>query len=624
MKFNELPLQEPLLKAIAAMGYEDATEIQVKAIENLGHQLIDFVGQAQTGTGKTAAFSLPLLNQIDPNERSVQAIILSPTRELANQINGEIKKFSKFSKIKTLSVYGGVPISTQIQGLRKDRPQIIVGTPGRVLDLIKRGVLKLEDAKVAVLDEADEMLDMGFIDDVKEILSKLGDKRKTWMFSATMPRAILDLIKNYLVEPVVVSIKKKTLSNENIDQLHYVIHYRNMTEAVCRLLDSLDDNPYGIIFCRTRVETKNLADILNERGYKSDSLHGDMSQQQRDLTMRKFKEKKVKLLVCTDVAARGIDVENLTHVINYGLPQDLEAYVHRIGRTGRAGAKGIAMSIVEPGDRYRLRQLENLTKAKIRKEMLPSSESLKDSMVKREVQKFEGIYEMLEANDKLDETYKHFEGEFEHLDKEGLMRVMFTHLFSNKLKLYSSNKVLDFDDKGRNESTATRGAARTAGNVRMFVNVGKEHGLTLDTLLGSIADKANIEKGNINNVDLKNEFSFIEIPSANQDAVLAIRDFMVGERKVRFELTKSGNGGGGSRRGGGGGFRGRTGGGGRSGGGRSGGGRSGGGARTGERSSGSRPSGNRPGGRPDGNRSGGNRSGGNSTAGSNSGGNSFR
>ena len=557
MTFQELPLRESLIRAITERGYVEPTDIQAEAIPALATTDTDFVGQAQTGTGKTAAFVLPLLNKIDSNNRDVQALILTPTRELANQITEEIKKFAKYEKTKTIAVYGGVSTEAQIRGLRKDRPQIVVGTPGRVLDLIDRGVLILDNAKFAILDEADEMLDMGFIDDVKQILSNLGEERKTWMFSATMPAPILSLIKTYLKDPLVVKVKKTTLSNESIEQKHYVVRHSQMSEAVCRILDSLDDY-YGMIFCRTKIDAKTLADELNARGYPSDSMHGDMSQQQRDITMKNFKQKKINMLVCTDVAARGIDVDNLTHVINYGLPQDIESYVHRIGRTGRAGQKGVAITLVEPSERYRLRMVENNTKARVAQATLPTPTELKQVLVRKEIKKFDTLIEKL---DRL-ETDAVFAEKFESMDKADLLKVMYNHLFASQITRYDHAPSLEVaerrpdsrdsrsndsrdsrpNDRGsdrRDSAPQGRGTGTSTGNMRFFVNIGKEHGLNLKSLLGGIATMVNVDERMIRNVDMKETFSFLEVPEQFGEVLLKVDNPMIIERNVRFELTRS-------------------------------------------------------------------------------------
>ncbi len=552
MTFQDLPLKETLLKAIADRGYTEPTEIQAEAIPLLAGEPIDFVGQAQTGTGKTAAFVLPLLNHIDPAGKDVQALILTPTRELANQICEEIKKLTTYEKIKTVSVYGGVSIEGQIKDLRRGRPQIVVGTPGRVLDLIDRDILILDKAKFAVLDEADEMLDMGFIDDVQTILSNFSDERKTWMFSATMPGPILTLINKYLKDPKVIKIRKKTLSNESIVQKHFVVRSENMTEAVCRILDSLE-NYYGMIFCRTKVDAKSLADELNVRGYPSDSLHGDMSQQQRDITMKNFKNKKINMLVCTDVAARGIDVDNLTHVINYGLPQDIEAYVHRIGRTGRAGLTGTALTIIEPMERRKLGAIENITKAKIDKGTLPTADELKEVLVRKEIGKLDQWIEDSTSTNTEDAIYKIFAEKFETLSKEDFVKVVYTHLFKSQIDRYNKSPSLEIKERkpgermergardGRGfDSQGSQGRANQNGNVRFFVNVGREHGIDLRGLLDSVASFANIDQRLIRNVDLKQSFSFLEVPEQYSEAILGIRGAAVGDRTVRFELTNGG------------------------------------------------------------------------------------
>lgn len=535
-----MPLRESLIRAITERGYVEPTDIQREAIPALATTDTDFVGQAQTGTGKTAAFVLPLLHKIDAGNRDVQALILTPTRELANQITEEIKKFAKYEKIKTLAVYGGVSTEAQIRGLRKDRPQIVVGTPGRVLDLIDRGVLILDNAKFAILDEADEMLDMGFIDDVKQILSNLGSERKTWMFSATMPAPILSLIKTYLKDPLVVKVKKTTLSNESIEQKHYVVRHSHMSEAVCRILDSLDDY-YGMIFCRTKIDAKTLADELNARGYPSDSMHGDMSQQQRDITMKNFKQKKINMLVCTDVAARGIDVDNLTHVINYGLPQDIESYVHRIGRTGRAGLKGVALTLVEPSERYRLRMVENNTKARIVQATLPTPEELKQVLVKKEIKKFDGLIEKLE---KLQGDAV-FSEKFESMEKEDILKIMYNHLFASQISRYDNVPSLEISERRPEGRTPARTAGNSPGNgagngnMRFFVNIGKDHGLTLKSLLGGIAGMVNVDERMIRNVDMKETFSFLEVPSQFGEVLLQTHNPTIIDRNVRFELTRS-------------------------------------------------------------------------------------
>lgn len=568
MNFNEIPLKESLLRALEDRGFETATDIQSQAIPLLIEKNTDFVGQAQTGTGKTAAFSLPLLHLLDTSSKSIQAIILSPTRELANQICDEIKKLSTHDNIKTMSVYGGTSIDNQIRNLKKIKPQIVVGTPGRVLDLIRRRVLQLSDVNYAVLDEADEMLDMGFLDDVKEILAQ-AENKKTWMFSATMPPAILDLIKNYLDEPEIVRVKKKTLSNDNITQKFYLVRDQYMREAVCRLLDAVEEY-YGIIFTKTKIEASSLCDELNLRGYLADSLHGDMDQKHRDITMRKFKDKKVKLLVCTDVAARGIDVDHLTHVFNFGLPQDLESYVHRIGRTGRAGQKGLALSVVTPSEIRKISALERLTKAKIERERIPCVETLKGAMVRRKLNHFDEIFEELEQSDDLDDSFASFAENFDHLEKEQVLRAMYKSLFADNLKRFEMNPTIDLEPKKRGErGSGPRGEMRAdaRGNIRCFVNYGRDDGAQIRSFLDAIAGELKIDQRNIRNVQLKDKFSFIDIPFETGKLLIAGEEqVFIGNKKLRFEATRErggdrgGRGGRGGDRGGRGGDRGGRGG----------------------------------------------------------------
>jgi ATP-dependent RNA helicase DeaD len=433
MLFTELNLKSSSLEAIKFMGFESPTEIQEKSIPILIEKNIDFIGQAQTGTGKTAAFTLPLLEKLDLDSRYIQAVVIAPTRELANQICVEIDKLSKFEPVRTLAVYGGVPISGQLRKLKQDRPQVIVGTPGRLLDVMGRGAFDLQKCKYVILDEADEMLDMGFFEDVQEILAQVPEK-KIWMFSATMPKPILNMINKHFCDPELVRVTKKILTSDSIDQQFCIVRRRDQVEALCRYLD-YKQNVYAIVFCRTKVGTKELTDELNMRGFPSDALHGDMSQEQRDLTMKKFKAKKINLLICTDVAARGIDVTDLTHVINYGLPQDNEAYVHRIGRTGRGGSKGVALSIIEPSEMRRVSQIERITKAKIEKVTLPEVSKIVEVLMAKSTNDFESLVENMNEEDK---QFIAFKEHFEVKSKDELLKGLYSFIFSQSLKRYKN------------------------------------------------------------------------------------------------------------------------------------------------------------------------------------------
>ena len=471
LNFSDFNLSDDLLRAISDIGHTTATEIQAKAIPILTAAEVDFVGQAQTGTGKTAAFVLPLLQNLDPNSKDVQSIILSPTRELANQICDEVYKLGKYSKIKTLAIFGGTPYEKQIRGLKRDRPQIVVGTPGRVMDLIKQGILKLDKVKFFVLDEADEMLNMGFFDAVKEILTRVNKDRRMWMFSATMSRNILNLIRDEFNNPEIVKVEKKTLSNDDIEQKYYLVRRRYYMEALCRILDT-DSDIYGIVFCRTRMDTRDLADELMTRGYSVDTLHGEMGQAARDAAMAKFKAKKSKLLVCTDVAARGIDVSDLTHVFNYGTTQDLESYVHRIGRTGRAGSKGTAISIIDPRDEFWVRKIERFTGKTITKSKLPTVEELKTGLVAKELEKIAPMFETIQVKGEefmLDKTFEKFNEYFETASKEEILKTMFTWQFNKELRRLNDVGSLDdikSDRNSRGRDRNTRGGRDARGGGR--------------------------------------------------------------------------------------------------------------------------------------------------------------
>jgi ATP-dependent RNA helicase DeaD len=525
--FTELGLKESSLKAIEKLGYTTPTEIQVKSIPLLLEKDIDFIGQAQTGTGKTAAFVLPLLEKIDLAKNEIQALIIAPTRELANQIQEEIDKLSCFEKARSVSVYGGTSVSGQIREIKQTRPQIVAGTPGRLIDMIERGVLKLETVKYVVLDEADEMLDMGFFDDVQEIVSHV-DESKLWMFSATMPKPILDLVNRHFKNPEMVKIKKEFLTSDAVKQQYVMVHRENMAEAVCRFLD-FNQDVYAIVFCRTKLGAKELADELNARGYPSDALHGDMSQDQRDLTMKKFKEKKINLLICTDVAARGIDVSDLTHVINFGLPQDNESYVHRIGRTGRGGKQGVALSIIEKSEGGRIAQIERITKAKIERIALPKVDEIKAVLLEKSFNQFS---ELLNG-DFENEMFTNFKNRFENLEKDQLMKGLYAFIFQNSFKRYLKAQDIDIAQRSATSNNAT------AGFDRFFVAIGREDRVQVPDMLKYFSRMLRMSGNEIGKVDLKDRFSFIEIPSHYREAMLELSGFDYNNRAVSVELSQS-------------------------------------------------------------------------------------
>ncbi|WCN36233.1 DEAD/DEAH box helicase [Aneurinibacillus uraniidurans] len=367
--FHELGISEPMQRAITDMGFEEASPIQEKAIP-IALMGKDIIGQAQTGTGKTAAFGIPILQKIDTSKESVQAIVIAPTRELAIQVSEEINRLAKYTKIRSLPIYGGESIERQIKAL-KHRPQIITGTPGRLLDHIKRKTLRLHHISMAVLDEADEMLNMGFLEDIEQILKETPKEKQTLLFSATMPKPIQNLAEKFMINPKIIKVQAKEITSQAVEQVYYEVNERDKFDVLCRLLD-VENPELAVIFGRTKMRVDELSDALNKRGYLAGGLHGDLNQRQRDVVMNKFREGNIDILVATDVAARGIDVSGVTHVYNFDIPQDPESYVHRIGRTGRAGKTGIAATFVTPRKTGQIRDIEKATKVKIRRKSVPT------------------------------------------------------------------------------------------------------------------------------------------------------------------------------------------------------------------------------------------------------------
>jgi len=469
LNFKDLKIKPEISRVLAEMGFTEPTEIQASAIPVLLNSNKDFVGQAQTGTGKTAAFVIPLLERIDYSNHNVQALILTPTRELATQVENEVKKFGKYTDVKSTCVYGGTGYENQIKALRSDKPQIVVGTPGRVIDMIKKRILKLDHANFCILDEADEMLNMGFFEDVQIILDSFKEDRQLMMFSATMAPQILKLIQKSFNEPVVCKIKNSSLSNDDIEQKYFVVREKHFKEALSRLIEDAPEM-YGIVFCRTKLETKTVADDLKKRGQMCEVLNGDMGQIERDHAMNCFKTKKVNLLVCTDVAARGIDVDHLTHVFNYGLPRDNESYVHRIGRTGRAGIKGKAYTILGPKSAFVIKQIEKHINKKIVQEALPTVEKLKRNLVQKEIENASQILSAIKLKGEDFKTESSFDlivESFGDLSKDELMKLMFVWKFNKEMRHLNNLADIESDMSTKDEkearikkkSTRVRGSA---------------------------------------------------------------------------------------------------------------------------------------------------------------------
>ncbi len=528
MEFESFALGPKLIHALADQGITEPTEIQSAAIPILLDGDTDFIGQAQTGTGKTLAFLLPLLSRVDLNSNYIQALVLAPTRELASQIAVEAAKLLPESKNKVEVVYGGQSVGLQLRDLKRNRPAILVGTPGRVKDLLERELLDLSQCQTSILDEADEMLDMGFLDDVKRILSFLSTKKKIWMFSATMPTEIRSLIKDFFNNPKEVKIAKKTLSNADVEQSYYLTRFVDKLEALSRLLDSLDDF-FLIIFCKTKIETKELSDELNRRGFQADALHGDMAQDQRDLTMDRFKNRHVHILVCTDVAARGIDVDSITHVINYGLPQDNESYVHRIGRTGRAGNKGQAISLIDSAEHSRIREIESITRAEIKRKYLPEVGLIKSNMIKREAKGFKISLDSwnLENEELFQDDLEIFEQSLAGASKEDLIKAIFVKSMQERLMRYVNGKKLDIEPY--------RAKPVKPGFKKFFINLGKVDGLELGDLLKIICRNSGASGNDIGKIVFKDNFSFFEASERIADKVSSLNQLDLAGKKIVCE-----------------------------------------------------------------------------------------
>ena len=516
--FEDLGLSNDSINAIKKKGFEKPSPIQEKIIPLLLKEDIDIIGQAQTGTGKTAAFGLPLLEKIDEKQKNVQAIILAPTRELAVQVASELNSLKGKKKIAIFPIYGGQSIENQISNLRKGI-QIVVGTPGRVIDHIKRKTMNIYNVRYFVLDEADEMLNMGFIDDVKYILSKTGEDKRIMLFSATIPNEILDISKRYMEEPKIVRTIGKEPTPSQTEQIYFEVNPYDKLEALSRIID-IETNFYGLIFCRTKVSTEEVANKLAERGYEAEALHGDFSQNQRERVLASFKRKKVKILVCTDVAARGLDIDSLTHVINYSLPQDPESYIHRIGRTGRAGKDGTAITFVTPEEYRKLFYIKKITKTEIKKKKIPGVEEI--VQMKRD-KILSGLSDIIEEG-KIEKYKKIAEEILENYPPEQAVAALIKMSFGEELdeKNYNQIKKLEINRKGK---------------TRLFVSLGKEGGYNRDKLIKYITEKTKVPANRIRDIDIFDNFSFITAPF--EDAEIILEVFKRRKKGKRPLITKA-------------------------------------------------------------------------------------
>lgn len=539
--FEELGVSAEIRRAISEMGYEHPMPVQEEVIPYLLGVGNDVIALAQTGTGKTAAFGLPVLQKVNPNDRRTQAVILSPTRELCLQIAGDLKEYARYiDDLHVLAVYGGSSIESQIRSLRKGA-QVIVATPGRLIDLMNRGVAKLDAVENVVLDEADEMLNMGFTESINEILAGVPAERNTLLFSATMGKEIERIAKSYLHDYKEIVVGSRNEGAENVNHIYYLVHAKDKYAALKRIVDYYP-RIYGIIFCRTRLETQEVADHLIRDGYNAEALHGDLSQAQRDLTMQKFRQHHTQLLIATDVAARGLDVDDLTHVINYGLPDDVENYTHRSGRTGRAGKRGTSISIIHLREKGKVRIIEKVIGKKFEAGTLPEPQEI----CTKQLYKVMDELELIEVNDTeiapfLPEIFR----KLEWLTKEDLIKRIVSREFGHFLRYYADAPVIEqpTDRKGSDDDTrksrrerrkgAEGGHQAEEGYTRLFINLGKRDNFYAREIINLVNRYVKGGKVEIGRIDLTNNCSFFEVPNEDADLVLSkMKRVKVGDRKV--------------------------------------------------------------------------------------------
>ena len=540
--FEELGVAAPILKAIQELGYESPMPVQEEVIPFLLGEDNDVIALAQTGTGKTAAFGLPILQKIDVKTYQPQALILCPTRELCLQIADDLNDYSKYiDNLKVLPVYGGSSIESQIKTLKRG-VHVVVATPGRLLDLMNRKTVNLSMVKNVILDEADEMLNMGFTESINEILTAVPSTRNMLLFSATMPQGIANITKNYMKHPKEIVIGKKNEGNKNIKDIYYMVRAQDKYLALKRIADYYP-NIYGIIFCRTRKETQEIADKLIQDGYNADSLHGELSQAQRDYVMQKFRVKNIQLLVATDVAARGLDVDDLTHVINYGLPDEIESYTHRRGRTGRAGKTGISISICHIKEKGKIRLIENIIKKKFEKGIIPSGHDICNKQLFNLVDQIEKV----KVNEEdiamlMPQIYR----KLEWLDKEDIIKRVVSLEFNRMIDYYKeADEIQEVDErserKARGERRGQRNHTAEEGFVRLFINFGKIDGLYPNQLI-ELVNRCVPGKIRIGKIDLRDSFSFFEVEENEaKHAVNSMNGFEVDGKRISVEFAQEKN-----------------------------------------------------------------------------------
>ena len=537
-KFEQLGLSESLLKAILDLGFENPTEVQEKAIPLLLEKNTDLVALAQTGTGKTAAFGFPLIQKIDANNRNTQALILSPTRELCLQITNEIKNYSKYEKgINVVAVYGGASITEQARDIKRGA-QIIVATPGRMQDMINRGLVNITQITNCILDEADEMLNMGFYEDIVNILSTTPDDKNTWLFSATMPAEVARIAKQFMHSPIEITVGTKNSGSATVSHEFYLVNARDRYEALKRLADCNPDI-FSVVFCRTKRDTQQVAEKLIEDGYSAAALHGDLSQAQRDSVMKSFRGRQIQMLVATDVAARGIDVDNITHVVNYQLPDEIETYNHRSGRTGRAGKLGTSIVIVTKSELRKISSIERIIQQKFQEKTLPSGIEICEIQLLHLANKIKDT----DVDHDIDTYLPAINNVLADLTKEELIKKMVSVEFNRFINYYKKTRDISSQSSGNREEREPR-EFNNNGATRYFVNIGSRDNFDWMTLKDYLKETLDLGRDDVFKVDVKEGFSFFNTDPEHTDKVMEIlNNAQLEGRRINVEISKNDGGG---------------------------------------------------------------------------------
>ncbi|WP_417940225.1 DEAD/DEAH box helicase [Flavobacterium sp. RS13.1] len=540
-KFEQLGLNESLLKAILDLGFENPSEVQEKAIPLLLEKDTDMVALAQTGTGKTAAFGFPLIQKIDADNRNTQALVLSPTRELCLQITNELKNYSKYEKgINVVAVYGGASITEQAREIKRGA-QIIVATPGRMQDMINRGLVNIKNIDYCILDEADEMLNMGFYEDIVSILSDTPDEKSTWLFSATMPQEVARIAKQFMSEPVEITVGTKNSGSATVSHEFYLVNARDRYEALKRLADANPDI-FSVVFCRTKRDTQAIAEKLIEDGYSAAALHGDLSQAQRDGVMKSFRGRQIQMLVATDVAARGIDVDNVTHVVNYQLPDEIETYNHRSGRTGRAGKLGTSIVIVTKSELRKISSIERIIKQKFEEKQIPSGIEICEIQLLHLATKIKDT----EVDHEIDNYLPAINNVLEDLSKEELIKKMVSVEFNRFITYYKKNRDISVQSSNerRERGDSEPREFNNNGAVRYFVNIGSRDNFDWMTLKDYLKETLDLGRDDVFKVDVKEGFSFFNTDPEHTDKVMDIlNNTQLEGRRINVEISKNDGGG---------------------------------------------------------------------------------